>query len=262
MGAMEKFQNTMRLKREGRLKILYQDLDKSSVSPGLTEPCNVEVSLKNRERFRHSLTFMMMIKYQTKLDNTKSKEILRDFLQNMAELHHRNKIFRLYWIRVDQCNRIVKRVLREHRIQNEVIAEQFEKVKRKIMADLVVINAVNAKTNKKDGIATEILDKLTKMDYFEKMSALSHYMNHCRRAYDEEIDKKRQKLREGITLSTANIILGGVFFPKKKEKPQEEKDEKDDEDPVKSPSPKKGKKGSKSKEAENFEDLMKIHNFD
>ena len=38
-----------------------------------------------------------------------------------------------------------------------MIDEQFEKVKRKIMADLVVVNAFNVKMNKKDAIGVEIL---------------------------------------------------------------------------------------------------------
>lgn len=89
------------------------------------------------------------------------------------------------------------------------------------------------------------------MNSFTKIQALSQYMMHARRVYDEEIEKKREKMKAGVSLHTSDILLGNVFLPQNKQG---------------SPSgvsPKKSKDKDKSKnKEEDSENHLKIYNFD
>lgn len=51
------------------------------------------------------------------------------------------------------------------------------------------------------------------MSPWTKLETLTHYMNHCRHYFDEEIERKRKLLREGINLQQSNIVFEGVFVP-------------------------------------------------
>ena len=114
---MEKHQIIERLRKQGKFVNLFQEpVDKSTLTFDLTEPTSLEVSLKHRERIRHSLTILMMMKHQTKVDEEKAKAIFGMFMAEKADINARTNIFKVYWHRVDKCNKIVKKVLREHRM--------------------------------------------------------------------------------------------------------------------------------------------------
>ena len=38
------------------------------------------------------------------------------------------------------------------------------------------------------------------MNPFMRLETLTHYMNHCRHFFDEEIERKRKLLKDGVNL--------------------------------------------------------------
>lgn len=82
-------------------------------------------------------------------------------MQDQAKSFQRVLVFRQFYCQVQKLNEIVRRVLRIHRVQNEVLYALFEKVKNRMTSEIMLANAkATSSSTKKDALYNDILERL------------------------------------------------------------------------------------------------------